>query len=172
MGDGKLRDIKETASDAVEILRQLRTQEVRESLDKAREISATVKDIVETMKTPEWVQNIENVRKLAEEMKSSSASMDSNIKAMRENGAFDDLKGLVKSTKNVMDALGKEDGGIKARDLQELSVAFKETLQSLKVLMDELTVVAAESKRSGTLRNTRDAATSLSNAYKTATDSS
>jgi hypothetical protein len=66
MGEGRLGDIKEATSNAAEILRQLRTPEVRESLDRAREMSATFREIVEAMKTPEWTQNIENFRIIAE----------------------------------------------------------------------------------------------------------
>ena len=160
MGGGKLSDIKETTSDAAEIVRQLGTPDVRESLGKAKEIIDTVKEIMETMKTPEWVQNLENMRKMVEKMP--------DLSAMSGNGAFGDLKGLVQSTKNVMDSLGREEGGIKGQDLQELSVAFKEMLQSFKVLADELAAAAAESNRSGSLRNTKDAASSLSSAYNTA----
>lgn|SRR5574341_175822 len=161
---GKLSDIKETASDAAEIIRQLGTPGVRESLDKAKEITNTLKEIMEIMRTPEWVGNIENISKMVEKMP--------DLSAILGNGALGDVKGLVQSTKKVMDNLGKEEGGIKGRDLQELSIAFKEMLQSFKVLADELAAAAAESHQSGSLRNTKDAAASLSSAYKAATNSS
>lgn len=160
MGRGKLSDIKETTSDAAEIMRQLGTPDVRESLDKAKKITDTVKEIMEIMKTPEWVRNIENMSKMVEKMP--------DLSAMSGNGAFGDVKGLVQSTKNVMDSLGREEGGIRGQDLRDLSMAFKEVLQSFKMLMDELAAAAAESNRSGSLRNTKDAASSLSSAYNTA----
>jgi hypothetical protein len=48
---GKLKDIRDTASDAVEILRELGTPGVQESLDKAKEMAIIAKEIMETMKT-------------------------------------------------------------------------------------------------------------------------
>lgn len=161
MAEGKLGDIRGTASNTAEILRQLGSPGVQESLDKAKEITSTVKEIMEKLRTPEWVQNMENIRKIAEKMPDQSA--------MSGDGAFGDVKGLIQSTKNVMDSLSREEGGIKGRDLQELSVAFKELMQSSKVLMDELAAAAAESNRSGSLRNAKDASASLSRAYKTTT---
>ncbi len=161
MAEGKLGDIRDTSANTAEILRQLGSPGVQESLDKAKEITGTVKEIMETLRTPEWVQNMENIRKIADKIPDSSA--------MSGDGGFGDVKGLIQSTKNVMDNLTREEGGIKGRDLQELSVAFKEMMQSFKVLMDELAAGAAESNRSGSLRNTKDASASLSRAYRTAT---
>jgi len=164
MGEGKLRDIKETTSEAAEIMRLLGTPGVRESLDTARDLASTVKEIMEIMRTPEWSRNIENIGRAIEKMPDLSATTG--------DGALGDVRGLVQSTKKVMDNLADEKDGLKGRDLQELSLAFKEMLQSFKILADELAATAAESNRSGSLRNTKDTASSLSSAYKTATSSS
>ena len=53
----KQHDIKETASDAVEIMRQIGTPEVQESFDKIRETATIAKEIMEALKTPEIVKN-------------------------------------------------------------------------------------------------------------------
>lgn len=135
------------------------TPGVRESLDTAKEITHTVKEIMEIMRTPEWVRNIENISKLVEKMPDMSGKSG--------DGGFGDVKGLVQSTKKVMDDLSK-DGGIKGRDLKELTVAFKEMLESFRSLADELTAVAAESNRSGSLREAKETASSLSSAYRSA----
>lgn len=163
MGEGKLSDIKETTSDAAEIMRQLGTPGVRESLDTAKQITDTVKEIMEIMRTPEWVRNIENMSKMVDKLPDMSGKSD--------DGGIGDVKGLVQSTKKVMDDLSR-DGGIKGQDLAELVTAFKEMLQSFKVLADELAAAAAESGRSGSIRNAKDASSSLSNTYRMATSSS
>lgn len=154
MGKGKLGSIRETTSDAAEIMRQLSTPGVRESLDIAKQITDTVKEIMEIMRTPEWVRNIENISKVVDKMPDLS-------------GKSGDVKGLVQSAKKVMDDLSK-DGGIKGQDLKELAAAFKEMLQSFRALADELTAVAAESNRSGSLHDTKEAASSLSKTYRSA----
>jgi uncharacterized protein YoxC len=159
VGEGKLSSIRETASDAVEIVRQLGTPGVRESLDTAKEITNTVKEILEIMRTPEWVRNIENISKVVDKMPDMSGKSG--------DGGFGDVKGLVQSTKKVMDDLSK-DGRIKGQDLAELAATFKEMLQSFKALADELTAVAAESNRSGSIRDAKETASSLSSAYRSA----
>lgn len=164
MGEGKLSDIKETTSGAAEIMRLLGTPGVRESLDTARDLTATVKEIMEIMRTPEWVRNIENIGRAIEKMPDMSAAPG--------DGALGDVRGLVQSAKKVMDRVAQDEGGLKGRDLQELSQAFKEMLQSFKLLADELAAAAAESSRSGSIRDTKDASSSLSSAYRMATGSS
>lgn len=160
MGKGKLGSIRETTSDAAEIMRQLSTPGVRESLDTAKQITDTVKEIMEIMRTPEWVRNIENISKMVDKMPDMSGKSG--------DSGFGDVKGLVQSTKKVMDDLSK-DGGIKGQDLAELAATFKEMLQSFKALANELTAVAAESNRSGSLRDAKETASRLSKAYRMAT---
>ena len=57
---GKIQEIKETVSCAVEIMRQIRAPGVQESLGKIMDMSTIAKDIIEALKTPEMVKNIEN----------------------------------------------------------------------------------------------------------------
>lgn len=160
MGEGKLNDIKETTSGAAEIMRQLGTPGVRESLDRAKDITDSVKEIMEILRTPEWVRNIENITKMVEKMPDMSA--------MSGNGAFGDVKGLVQSAKQLMDNLANDKNGIKGRDLQELAASFREMLQSFRLLADELAAAAAESNRSGALHDAKEATSSFSNTYNAA----
>ena len=55
--------------------------------------------------------------------------------------------------------------GIDNRDLRELGTSFKEMLQSVKDLIDELKVTVVESKRSGTLRNIGETVKEASDSY-------
>jgi hypothetical protein len=160
VGEGKLSDIKDTASDAAEIMRQLGTPGVRDSLDKAKDMTDTVKEIMEILRTPEWVRNIENISRMVEKIPDMSS--------VSGDGAFGDVKGLIQSAKQVMDNLANDKDGIKGRDLQELAAAFKEMLQSFKLLADELAATAAESNRSGSLRDAKETASSLSSTYDAA----
>jgi hypothetical protein len=59
---GKLNDIRETSSNAIQIIRDLKNPEVHESLNRVKDIAATVKEIVESFKDPSMVKNIENFR--------------------------------------------------------------------------------------------------------------
>lgn len=163
---GKLKDIKETASDAVELMRELGTPGVQETFDKIREIAIIAKEIMETMQSPGWVQNMENIRLISQNFNEASTRMDSTMKELKETGIINDAKELIRVAKSKMDSFGGG-GGVSGQDLKELATTFKEMLESIKALVDELKLVAAESKRSGTIRNIEETVKDASDAYKT-----
>jgi CRISPR/Cas system-associated exonuclease Cas4 (RecB family) len=182
-GGGKLHDIKETASDAVEIMRELGTPGVRESFDIIKETAVIAKEIMETMKTPEWQQNMQNIRIISENMNNASARMDRTTKELKETGIIDDTKDLIKGIKSRMgpsgDSKGQQteatgtmitttgSGSISGQDLKDLSVSFKEMLQSIKALVEELKATMVESKRSGTMHNVEETFREAADTYRT-----
>ena len=180
--EGKLHDIKETASDAVAIMRELGTPGVQESFEVIREITVTAKEIMETLKTPEWQQNIENFRLISENMNSLSARMDKATAELKETGIIDDAKGLINTVRSKMDSFGGSAGGsegqqsaaaggggrgISGQDLKELSTSFKEMLEAIKALASELSLTVTESKKSGTMRNIEETFREASDTYRT-----
>ena len=183
-GGGKLHDIKETASDAVEIMRELGTPGVQETFDMIREIAAIAKEIMETMKTPEWQQNMENIRVISENINNASARMDRTTKELKETGVIDDGKELIKAIKSKLgpfdsgssssegrQAAGTTTktaaGGIGGQDLKELSTSFKEMLESVKALVEELRITMAEFKRSGTIHHIEETVKEATDTYRT-----
>jgi hypothetical protein len=176
--EGKLHNIKETASDAVAIMRELGTPGVQESFEVIREIAVIAKEIMETMKTPEWQQNMENIRFITENINSVSTRMDKTTAGLNETGVIDDAKELINAIRSKMDSFGGGgDGqesaaggtrpGISGQDLKDLSTSFKEMLEAVKALALELTVTVAESKKSGTMRNIEETFREASDAYST-----
>ena len=93
----KLKDIKNTASDAVEIIRELGTPEVQNSLEKIRETAKIAKEVMDSLRDPAMVANIENVRKTVESFEKSSVRMDSAIMEMKNSGILDEVRGAVGS---------------------------------------------------------------------------
>ena len=186
-GGGKLHDIKETASDAVEIMRELGTPGVRESFDIIKEVTVIAKEIMETMKTPEWQQNMENIRIISENMNNASARMDRITKELKETGVIDDTQDLIKAIKNKMGpstestgqqktltttaattgGSGSSSSSITGQDLKELSSSFKEMLQSVKTLVEELRTTMADSKKSGTMHNIEETFKEATDTYRT-----
>jgi hypothetical protein len=181
-GGGKLHDIKETASDAVEIMRELGTPGVRESFDVIKETAVIAREIMETMKTPEWQQNMENIRIISENMNSASSRMDKTTKELKETGVIDDAKDLIKAIKSKMGSFDDSKGqqtaatattttttgrGISGQDLKELSSSFKEMLESIKALVEELRATMAESKRSGTMHHIDETFREATDTYRT-----
>jgi hypothetical protein len=183
--EGKLHDIKETASDAVAIMRELGTPGVQESFEVIRETAKIAKEIMETMKTPEWQQNIENFRLISENMNSVSARMDKTTAGLKETGIIDDTKGLINTVRSKMGSFGGGGGvgadgqqsaaaggggggrGISGQDLKDLSTSFKEMLEAIKALAWELRLTVEESKKSGTLHNVEETYREASDTYRT-----
>jgi hypothetical protein len=171
---GKLHDIKETASDAVAIMRELGTPGVQESFEVIREITVTAKEIMETLKTPEWQQNIENFRLISENMNSLSSRMDKATAELKETGIIDDAKELITIVRSKIGSFGGDGqessaagGGISGQDLKELSTSFKEMLEAVKALASELRLTVAESKKSGTMHNIEETFREASDTYRT-----
>jgi hypothetical protein len=180
---GKLHDIKETASDAVAIMRELGTPGVQESFEVIREIAVIAKDIMETMKSPEWQQNMENIRIISENMNSVSARVDRASAGLKETGIIDDAKGLISTIRTKAGSFSsggqqstaegetvRGGGGINGQDLKELGTSIKEMLEAVKALAWELRVTVAEAKKSGTVYNIEETFREASDAYKTVKD--
>src|SRR5919106_415854 len=179
--EGKLHDIKETASDAVAIMRELGTPGVQESFEVIREIAKIAKEITETMQTPEWRQNMENIRLISENMNNVSARVDRTTAGLKETGIFDDAKELISTVRTKVGSFGggtgadgqqpgaaaSEGGGITGQDLKDLSTSFKEMLEAVKALASELRLTVAESKKSGTLNNVEETFREASDTYRT-----
>jgi hypothetical protein len=180
--ESKLHDIKETASDAVAIMRELGTPGVQESFEVIREVAKIAKEITETMKTPEWQQNIENIRLISENMNTVSARMDKTAADLKETGIIDDAKGLINTVKSKMDSFGTSTdgeqqsaaaaaptggrGGISGQDLKELSTSFKEMMEAIKALASELRLTVVDSKKSGTVHNIEETFREASDTYR------
>jgi len=164
----KLHDIKETASDAVEIMRQIGTPGVQESMDKVRQTLTIAKEIIEALKTPEIIKNIENIRLISENMNQASTKMQDTMKQLKETGVIDEAKELIKSTKSKINSFGVGgEGMISGQDLRDVTTAIKEMLISIKGLVDEVKATVTSSKKSGTIVNIEKTIKEASDVYNT-----
>src|SRR5512135_1960773 len=102
----KVREIKETVLCAVEIMRQIKTPGVLESFGKIMDTGVVAKEIIEALKTPEMVKNIENFRVISENINESSTKMQNMLKQLEATGILNETKGLVTSAKTTVDSFG------------------------------------------------------------------
>ena len=153
---GKISDIKETASSAIEIMRQLGTPGVQDSLGKARDIAKTAKEIMETLKTPEFVKNIENLRLISDNMKEASLNMEKSVNNLKETGVINEIGGLITSAKNMISSFDGERGEGNGHSLWEMSTSIKDMFQSVRGLVDELRMTVVYSKDSGSISNIKE----------------
>jgi hypothetical protein len=164
----KLHDIKETASDAVKIMRQIGTPGMFQSLSKIKETAGIASEIIQVLKSPEVVKNIENFRLISQNMNEASTKMQNTMQQLKETGIIDEGAELVKSAKGKIDSFGDgNDASISGQDLVEISTTTKEMLVSIKELMVELKVTVASSTKSGTIHNVNETIKDVSDIYKT-----
>lgn len=147
----KLRDIKETASDAVEIIRELGSPDVQESLEKIREVAKTAREIIESLRDPAMVTNIENIRKMTESFDSTSARLERITTEMKNSGVLDEARETIKSAKTTISSIG--DG----KNVGETMDAIKEMLRSISGLVDEIKLTVASSKKDGVIHDAEEA---------------
>ena len=146
----KLKDIKNTASDAVEIIRELGTPEVQDSLEKIRETAKMAKEVMESLKHPAMVANIENVRRTVESLEKSSSRLESVVLEMKNSGLLEEVKGAVGSARGALESFSEGKG------MGDTLEAVKEMLRSVSGLVDELRMTVASAKTSGIVKNVEE----------------
>ncbi len=161
----KLTELRDTTSDAVSIIRELGSPSVQESLGKILETAKAAKEIVNTFKTPEFVTNIENIRRTAESIQSSSLRMENAVIEMKQTGILAQACETIKSANKAINSVGD------SRGFGEISDTLKKTLTSLTELVDELKAALETTKKAGTIRNARDAVREVSDVYRTVSNS-
>ncbi len=154
-----IKEIKESFSDGVKIIRLIRTTEVQESFNKIKDTASIAKEIIEALKSPEMVRNIENFRLISEQMNEASTKIQNTMKNLEETGIISEASGLVRSAKNTVDSFGK------GQDLIEVGLAVKEMFKSIRALVDELRITTIYSKKSGTASNIRETINDISDIY-------
>lgn len=130
---GRIQEIRETVSCAAEIIRQMRAPGMQDSLGKIMATGAMAKEIIDDLKTPEMVKNIENICMITENISEASAKVQNTIRLLDETGLIGETKVLVKSAKSTIDLLG-----IASQDMKEVSTAVKAMFKSVQVLVSDL----------------------------------
>jgi phenylalanyl-tRNA synthetase alpha subunit len=143
----KLKDMKKTTSDAVEIIRELGSPDVQKSLEKIRDTAKVGSEIIKSLKEPTMVTNIENIRKTTESIEKSSARIERVTMELKNSGVLDETRETIKSAKYTISSVGN------SKNLGETMDALKEMLRSISALVDELKLTVVESKQSGTIHN-------------------
>lgn len=161
----KIRDLKETVSGMVEIVHQIRNPSIKEAMNGITNTAQMAKEIIEILKTPEMIKNIENFRVISENMKETTTRLQNSIKQLEDGGVIRETTELMKSAKKTVDSFGE--GGLNGQDLREMSVSIKEMFKSIRSLVDEIRITIAYSKKSDTVREIGEAVRETSDIYKT-----
>ena len=143
----KFKDIRETTSDAVSIIRELGAPGVQDSLGKILETTKAAKEIVDKLKEPEFVKNIENIRLTTESIQEASYKIENTIREIKQTGVLEQTREAIRSANNILDSFSNN------KDFAEGTEIMKATLSSIRDLVDELRLIAVSSKKTGTLSN-------------------
>ena len=156
----KLKDIKKTTSDAVEIIRELGSPDVQNSLEKIRDTAKVGNEIIKSLGEPAMVTNIENIRKTTESFEKSTARIETVTMELKNSGVLDEARETIKSAKNTLISVGD------SKNIGETMDALKEMLRAISGLVDELKLTVVESKESGTIRNLEETIQETRSAFK------
>lgn len=154
---GKLNDIRETSSNAIQIIRDLRNPEVHESLNRMKDIAATVKDIIESFKDPSMVKNIENFRLSLESVERISSKIDSLRSGTENSGLMEEISNTVKACRLAIETVNNE-GSTKelVAALKELISEFSSMVTEIKLLLYTVRNSNEASDIAGIIDNTKE----------------
>jgi len=133
----KLKEIKEIVSCAVKIMHQISLPDIQESFGNVINTAKIAKEIIEVLKTPEMVKNIENFRFISENMSETSTRIQNILKQLEDTGVMSEARELIKSSKSTVDSFNGS-----GQDLHEINVAVKEMFKSIRTFVDELKITA------------------------------
>ena len=105
-------------------------------MNRVRQAKIT-KEIIEVLKTPEMVKNIENFRFISENMSETSTRIQNILKQLEDTGVMSEARELIKSSKSTVDSFNGS-----GQDLHEINVAVKEMFKSIRTFVDELKITA------------------------------
>jgi len=143
----KLKEIRETTSDAVSIIRELGAPGVQDSLGKILETTKAAKEIVDRLREPEFVKNIENIRLTTQSIQEASTKIENTVREIKQTGVLLQAREAIKSANAVLDSFSSN------KNFAEGTELMKATLSSIRSLIEELRLIAVSSKKTGSLSN-------------------
>ncbi len=175
--ESKLHDIKETASDTVEILRELATEDVRHSLTIIKEITSEAKEIMQMLNSEEMRKNIENMQLAAQAGRQASANGERISQITKDAGIIDEGKETMRIVKAKLGSgiISEQAGGSSSSSGNNLFKSMQEVLESIRETSKSITELSHEVKSairgssesdSGIVRNIGQTAGEVRKAYE------
>ena len=163
MGD-RLKNLRHSTSDALEIIRRLGSPEVHISIEKIHQTTQEAKQLIESLGEPEMVKNIDNIRLTAEAIESTSKRLENSILEIRKTRVLEKASEVLVAAREVLASPENKD------NLSEVTSTVKEAVLSLTGLIDELRLTVSESRKSGLFRSTSEMVREASDLYHTMRD--
>ena len=107
---------------------------VYRSLKKIYQINQVVKEIRKSLREPEMIKNMDNMRLAAETMQNASKRLESSIQEIKKTGVFEEASEVLKAARE------------NKNNMSEITSAVKEMQVSITALRDELRLTANDFK--------------------------
>lgn len=142
MGE-KLKEIKETTSDLVHIIRELSKPEVQESLNTINHTTGALKNIIASLNDQTMVKNIENIRLTAQSIQDISVKIENMVLEVSHTGIIDKTNASLEAAKGTLESVNNQG------NFGELLGAIKDMLNSIIGLVEELKLSIRSTRKSG-----------------------
>jgi cob(I)alamin adenosyltransferase len=157
---------------------------VHNSLERIRETATIAQSIIESFKDPQMMKNLENLRITADAMQNITVKVEKMIKEIKQTGVIDEasttIKSVIKEIKQtgvideasttIKSARNTIESSENNQNLAEMISAYREMLQSIGGLLEELKFTIASSKRTGSIHITKQALDHASAIYENIED--
>lgn len=154
----KIREIRETASDAVEIVRGIGTPEFRDSLEQVRETTVQVREIITLLQTNEMQENIANIKSVAESFQSAANAFENASRQLKSSGVGEGFTSVSKVVADVIEITKV------LKNNKQAMTELGETLQSLRELFDEIRITIKDSRQTGIVHDFKDTVKNVTDA--------
>src|SRR5919109_1766694 len=109
------------------------------SLKKIYQINQVIKEIRKSLRKPEMIKNMDNIRLAAETMQNTSKRLESSIQEIKKTGVFEEASEVLRVARE------------NKNNMNEITSAIKEMQVSIAALRDELRLTANDFKESDLL---------------------
>lgn len=134
------------------------------SIEKIHQTTQEAKQIMESLRKPEMVKNIDNIRLTAEAIESTSKRLENSVLEIKKTQL------LEKASETLVAAREALSSPENKNNLSEVTSTVKEAILSLTGLIDEIRLTVSESKKSGLFRSAGEMVRETSDLYHTMRD--
>ncbi|MFZ0202612.1 MAG: hypothetical protein WAL46_02840 [Nitrososphaeraceae archaeon] len=159
--EDKSKGFRGTISNAAEIMKSLGSPDVYRSLEKIYQTTKEARGMMESLKEPEMVKNIDNMRLAAEAIEKTSRKIESSVLEIKKTGILEEASEVLEAAHNTLASVENRN------NISEITSEIKDMLESIRALIDELRLTINDSKRSGLLHNADEATKEVSSFFHT-----
>jgi hypothetical protein len=141
---GKLHELKETTTDAVNIIKELRDPEVQKTIENIKIIASTVNNIVAVFMDPQFAKNTENINQASNHIKETIIAVQNTAAELNKAGTMNEVTQTIKSIRMIVESFSevKTKGGMIV-SITNLLLSVKQVLEEAQNLRNTPRILSA-----------------------------